>query len=188
MKRHGFITRTYADNFLIAVEFEDKAELVTLTEDIVRGIGEITTIKKEKFRIISSMGIYIVDDDGGSVENMQNRAMMARRLVKNKYDNFYRFYYDDIKNTVIEKKTIMDGILQALALNEFYAYYQPKYDAKTGKMIGGEALIRWIKNEKTFISPAKFIPIAEEVGIYSNPYVGSKVNGNRKVWLFCRYR
>ena len=165
LKRHGFITRTYADNFLIAVEFEDKAELVTLTEDIVRGIGEITTIKKEKFRIISSMGIYIVDDDGGSVENMQNRDMMARRLVKNKYDNFYRFYYDDIKNTVIEKKTIMDGILQALALNEFYAYYQPKYDAQTKKMIGGEALIRWIKNEKTFISPAKFIPIAEEVGI-----------------------
>ena len=111
------------------------------------------------------MGIYIVDDDGGFVENMQNRAMMARRLVKNKYDNFYRFYYDDIKNTVIEKKTIMDGILQALALNEFYAYYQPKYDAQTKKMIGGEALIRWIKNEKTFISPAKFIPIAEEVGI-----------------------
>lgn len=182
--KNGIITRPYADNFLMVVEFKEKKDLVMLMENIVRDIKKITTIKIDKFRIIASMGIYIIEDDEKSIDYMQNCAMMARRIVKDKYDTFYSFYYKGMKDALIEKKKIMDDILQALALKEFQVYYQPKYDAKTQRMVGSEALIRWIKNGKIFISPAKFIPIAEEVGsiIDIDKYIFEMVCRHQSEW------
>lgn len=184
MKRYGFITRTYADNFLMAVEFKDKEEIVDLLEDIIKGTAKIKTIRIEKFRIILSIGVYIIENNDKSIEYMQNCAILARRAVKNRYDIFYSFYYSGVKESIIEKKSIMDGILQALARQEFFVYYQPKYDAVTQKVIGSEALIRWLKDGKIYMSPGKFIPIAEEVGIIMDidKYIFESVCRQQKKW------
>lgn len=182
--KNNFITRTYADNFLMAIEFKDKKDIVNLMEKIIKGISEISTVGIEKFRIIPSMGIYIIENNDKSIEYIQNCAILARRMVKNRYDIFYSFYYNGIKEAIIEKKGIMDGVVQALTRNEFYVYYQPKYDAKTQSVVGSEALIRWVKNGNIFMSPGKFIPIAEEVGIIIDidRYIFENVCKQQKEW------
>ena len=130
------------------------------------------------------MGIYILDDRNETIEEMKNYAMMARRIVKNKYNTFYNFYYDGIKRNIIEKKNILDNISTAIDKREFVPYFQPKYDTKTRKIVSSEALIRWIKPNGEMIPPGKFIPVAEEMGIIAriDDYMFEAICKQQSLW------
>ena len=85
---------------------------------------------------------------------------------------------------IIEKKNMTDSIYQALENKSFIPYFQPKFDAKTKKIVGAEALIRWQKEDGSFVSPAKFIPIVEEVMIIAeiDKYMFEAVCKQQYIW------
>lgn len=162
----GIHTKRYADIFDILVKYTSKADLEKLANKIVQDIMKIDV--GDKFRIIPSIGIYIIEDNSEDIKSILNCATIARNSTKHQYDRYYAFYVNELKANIVEKKYMIDEIARALKDNEFYPDFQAQFDAKTKKLIGAEALIRWIKDDGTFISPLKFISIAEEVGYIVN--------------------
>lgn len=184
LKQNGIFARKYADKYSIMIFFDKKEEITEFVDKVIKDIEQVNIIKREKFRIVPSIGIYILENNDEKIDQIENYAIMASRTIKNRYDVYYSFYYNKLKSIIIEKKNMTDSIYQALENKYFVPYFQPKFDAKTKKIVGAEALIQWQKEDGCFVSPAKFIPIAEEVGIIAeiDKYMFEAVCKQQYIW------
>ena len=90
---------------------------------------------------------------------------MAMYSAKEHGKNIYRFYVPVMDNSTFNKLQIENELRNAVKRNEFLLYYQPQINIRTGQVIGMEALIRWNHPKLGIVSPAIFIPIAEETGL-----------------------
>lgn len=163
-KDRVLFTRKYADKFFIILKFENYTSLLKDVENLINDIKHIEIQNGKSYKVIPSIGIYEIKDFDEDLIDMENCAIMATNLIKNKYDVEYNFYYKNIKEKFIKDKELIDNIYVAIKNNEFYPYYQPKYSVNNKYLIGAEALIRWIRPDGTFVSPAEFIPVAEQYG------------------------
>lgn len=119
-------------------------------------------------RIQIKMGIYQIDDREISVARMCDRAFMACCSVKGIYNRNLAFYDDSLRRRLLTEQKLLDTMVDSLKRKDFRVYLQPKVDIISGRVIGAEALVRWIHPELGFISPSDFIPIFEKNGfIYS---------------------
>ncbi|WP_091530514.1 putative bifunctional diguanylate cyclase/phosphodiesterase [Alkalibacterium subtropicum] len=114
--------------------------------------------------VTASMGISMYPDHGETFEKLFRFADAAMYLAKEGGKNGYRFYNDDLNQKMLRRMRIESDLRKALEEEQFEVYYQPKVELKTKKIIGMEALLRWQHPELGWISPAEFIPIAEENG------------------------
>ncbi len=85
--------------------------------------------------------------------------------AKDEGRNSYQFYTADMTERAFERVLMETNLRRALENEEFIFHYQPQYDAKKGELIGIEALVRWQHPEMGMVSPAQFIPVAEETGL-----------------------
>ena len=92
-------------------------------------------------------------------------ADIAMYQVKNRGKNNHCFYSDELSKNAVERFTLESQLRHALERNQFEMYYQPQISLITGDIIGAEALLRWHHPELGLVSPARFIPIAEETGL-----------------------
>lgn len=115
-------------------------------------------------KIAFAIGIYDIEDKETSVSLMCDRAMMAANTVKGLYMKHYAWYNDTMRNILIEEQELLSSVDHALANGEFEVYLQPKCNMNSGKITGGEALVRWNHPQKGMIPPKDFIPIFEKNG------------------------
>lgn len=129
-------------------------------------------------------GIYDDVDLELPVSQMCDRALMALRTIKHQYGKFIARYDQRMHQQYMKEQRILDNMEEALKDNQFQVYYQPKHDAKTGKLVGAEALVRWIHPVYGFMSPAEFIPLFEKNGFISSVdlFVLKKVCQDLKDW------
>jgi EAL domain-containing protein (putative c-di-GMP-specific phosphodiesterase class I) len=111
------------------------------------------------------MGISIYPDDGKDLETLLRNAEAAMYYAKEKRLNHYRFFTPEMNVQAFDYLMMQNHLRRALERREFQLNYQPQVDLKTGSVVGAEALIRWRHPELGLISPARFIPIAEERGL-----------------------
>ncbi len=142
---------------------------------VINEISKNAPIKGVKIKY----GIYTNIDKTIPVHVACDRASFAKDKIMDSYDCDFAYYTEDMANDRIYKKNIENLFIPALDNNEFIIYYQPKIDITTEKVVGGEALIRWIKHDGTVVSPADFVPIFEHNGQIAklDEYVFSKVCG-----------
>ena len=95
-------------------------------------------------------------------------ALLAINYTKGRYNKNYAFYDDNMHQRLLKERRITDSMEQSLKNGEFKVYLQPKYNIRDKKMVGAEALVRWIHPEWGFMSPAEFIPLFEKNGFISN--------------------
>jgi len=119
---------------------------------------------KELF-ISASIGISMYPGDGKDVDSIIKAADIAMYQVKNMGKNNYCHYTKKHSADVLERFNLENQLRRALDRQQFEVYYQPQVSLQTGKIIGAEALVRWNHPEYGIVSPAKFIPLAEETGI-----------------------
>ena len=163
MKQHnGLIGRLNGDLFAIVVPHQDKIE-----ETLLQEMNEDISNFNLGISIVISFGYYNIDDLSLPINNMCDRAMMAIKKVKNKYNTSYAIYDDELRNQVLEEQLIIDEMDRALENDEFIPYYQPKFNMVTKTYIGYEALMRWISPIRGLIPPSTFIPIFEKNGFIS---------------------
>lgn len=113
-------------------------------------------------------GIYHIQrDDGLSVSAMCDRARLAKEYLRDDYTKLYSIYNESMKEDYLARNAITGTIQEALTNKEFKVYYQPIYDAKTGRIASAEALVRWQKPDGKMLSPGRFIPVLEETGYVS---------------------
>ena len=119
----------------------------------------------EIFYVTASMGIATGPNCGKDLETLLKNADTAMYYAKNTGRNKYEFFTNEMNSESMEKLKIKNDLRNALIKEEFTVFYQPKVSVRSGKIVGMEALIRWISPEEGMISPAKFIPLAEETGL-----------------------
>lgn len=121
--------------------------------------------KETELRLTSSIGISFFPDNGHSPEILIRNSELAMYYAKELGRNNHQFFTESLNEGIAERLSIESSLRLALERNEFLLYYQPQIDIRTNDLIGVEALIRWNHPQKGMISPAKFIPVAEETGM-----------------------
>ena len=158
---NGIIGRNSSDQFCIMYFYDEPEECERILKLFFKNIHENA---KFETMLRPSMGIYIVEDHEEDIHIMLNKARTAHETVKYTEDSIVAYYDVGFRDKKYQRKHMEKKMEEALAANEFVPYFQPKYDAKTGKICGAEALVRWITSEGNIISPAQFIPLAEKNG------------------------
>lgn len=129
--------------------------------------------------IYSTCGIYYIQENDVSVTGMIDRAKLAKGYITDEYLKPYAIFKSDMKDTYVEEMEICSEFEEGIEKQEFQVFYQPVVDAKTGKIVSAEALVRWFHEQKGFISPGQFIPALEKGGYISelDRYMIEKVTG-----------
>lgn len=153
-----------ADNFALCTSYKDSKEL----SDIVLEIKEKIDTFPFAYKVLPSFGIYASPESRPSVSYMKDCATVAMHSIKGKYFATYAFFDEGMRRQMMREKQVENDIISALENNEIVPYIQPKIDMQTGRIVGGEALVRWIHPEKGMIRPGDFIPVLEKNGFIIN--------------------
>lgn len=174
--------RIYADRFIMFWVEEDKQSIRMRLEQMIEDLEGISEILNTP-RIVPIFGIHETFNQE-PVENDYGKAVQAKHLVKGRRDRNYAFYDEIDYDQVLERRSIEDGFEQAITENQFEIWYQPKYDAENGSIVGAEALVRWRRADGTLLPPIKFIPVFEKNGMISrlDEYVFRAVCAQQKRW------
>ncbi|MDP2155334.1 MAG: GGDEF domain-containing phosphodiesterase, partial [Sulfuricella sp.] len=113
----------------------------------------------------ASVGITLYPTDGEAREGLIQNAEVAMYRAKEHGDSAYQFFTGDMNVRAFERLAMENSLRKALERGELLLYYQPQVDLETGKISGMEALLRWQHPELGMVSPAQFIPLAEETGL-----------------------
>lgn len=166
LKNKDIIARYGGDEFVVTLtNIAYTREAAIFVEELIQVIEAPMSIEGHEIFISASIGISLYPLDGMSTEELISRANKARAYSKQKGPHGYAFYIDELD---IDSKRVLlldAEIRKAIENREFTLYYQPKVCVNTNEIIGVEALVRWQNDKLGFVSPAEFIPYAEETGL-----------------------
>ena len=135
-------------------------------------------------RVNTKFGVYENVKHNRSVISTCDKAHVALNSIKHHYEKALAYYDDSLRRELEMHRKIESSMHQALKEEQFKVYYQPKHDAVSGKLVGAEALIRWVHPEYGFMSPGDFIPLFEKNGfvVQTDFYVWKRSCMNLKKW------
>jgi len=158
------VARIGADNFaLVGIKSND--DFVTkLSDQILDMLSRPFNIDGKDFNVSSRLGIAIYPTDADNAETLFKNAESALKQAKLLKISF-SYYSPELNERVAEKIELENMLKHALEDNQFVMHYQPKVDLITGKIVGAEALIRWMHPQRGMVPPIEFITLAEETGL-----------------------
>lgn len=160
------IARLGGDEFTILLtEISEVKDAARVARRILDLFNDPFIIQSHEVFITTSIGISVYPYDGMAVDTLLKHADTAMYHAKDQGKNNYQFYRESMNITTLERLDLENRLRKALEKKEFMLHYQPLYDTKTRKIIGMEALVRWIDPDKGMIFPMMFIPAAEETGL-----------------------
>ncbi|PCJ49912.1 MAG: hypothetical protein COA74_03715 [Gammaproteobacteria bacterium] len=160
------VARLGGDEFVIILEnIHNVDEVGACADKIIRRMQKSIEISGTVLKTSPSIGIGIYPNDGLDRETLIKNSDIAMYSAKQNGRNNYQFFTADMTSSAVEKLNIQNKLIEAIDKNQLELYYQPKVYSDTGELTGFEALIRWIHPEDGMISPAAFIPVAEESGL-----------------------
>ena len=149
--------------FIMAITAIDDSILVA--EKVLKTVNRALKINDHTVTLTASIGITLYPDDGRDMSILLQRSESAMRHVKGNGGNNFQFFAAEMDQRARARIDLENRLRRALKNGEFVLYYQPKVDIKSSRIVGAEALIRWIDPQKGMISPLDFIPVAEESGL-----------------------
>lgn len=159
---HGSAYRLGGDEFAAFLCIEDTKQLASYLDELQYLYRKAFVIGNSKIHISLSIGVAFYPEDGHTLEEVLKCADMALNDAKKSGRNRYSIYDKRMDEAVKDRLLIEKYLHQALEGQEFEVYYQPQLMVHSGKISGFEALIRWNSPELGFVSPNRFIGIAEE--------------------------
>ncbi len=160
------LSRQGGDEFLIVLgEMPNLDAIRGIAEKILALMLETFSIEENELSISLSIGIAVYPEDGNDYDTLLKKADTAMYQSKIAGRNTYRFYVEQMNIDAIEHLQIRNNLRKGMERQEFVLHYQPQIDLSSDTVIGAEALVRWNHPELGMISPARFIPLAEESGM-----------------------
>lgn len=160
------LSRMGGDEFvLVAENIESEDDAVSLANKLIESLASSFSIDRNNVFSGASIGISVFPTDGTDIDTLMKKADMAMYQSKELGKGRFSFFSSELERKLKNKLTIETQLRAAILKNEFALYYQPQVDARTHKMVGVEALIRWNHPEKGLLPPADFISVAEEDGL-----------------------
>ena len=154
------------DEFTIFLSrLNDPNEAMLVAERVIRSFS--TPFQLEQFEVVitPSIGISMFPNDGENAETLLKNADTAMYFAKQSGRCCYKFYQDSMNAKAAARLQLEQDLRQALKNDEIVPFYQPQICAQSGRIVGVEALVRWLPAQGGIIPPDEFIPIAEETGL-----------------------
>lgn len=166
VRQSDSVFRYGSDEFvLLLADIHHPQQTTGIAEKLLAALKAPRCIAGHDLSVTASLGISIFPDDGEEAITLIKKAETAMRNVKVIGPDDFCFFADDLNQRAREHQSIESGIRLALDRKEFVLHYQPKFNLKTGQIVGAEALIRWFKPGHGWVYPSEFIPVAEDCGL-----------------------
>lgn len=166
VRKQDTIARTGGDEFVVLLtDLNEVANGALVARKIVDVLSQPYQLGESVIYTSCSIGISLYPVDGTNPELLMKHADVALYDAKAKGRAGFSFYNADMNACTIERLDLERRLHKAIDQNEFVLYYQPKIDTTHGRLVGAEALIRWVDPSRGLVSPLDFIPIAEESGL-----------------------
>jgi diguanylate cyclase (GGDEF)-like protein len=163
---NDLVARLGGDEFaIVKAATRDQAELTALAESILKSLRTPVDCKGQEIPTDASIGIAIAPDHGANLDDLLKCADLAMYAAKTEGRRTFRFYVPEYNAKATQRRELELDLRQALIHGEFEVHYQPLVDLAANVVTGCEALLRWRHPERGMVSPAEFIPVAEETGL-----------------------
>nr|WP_246480842.1 EAL domain-containing protein [Motiliproteus sediminis] len=160
LSRHG------GDEFVVLLEdLADGGQVERMAEKILAELSRPFVIDAMDLVVTASIGVVLAPRDGLDYPNLMRNADIAMYKAKSEGKNNFDFFTPEMNVEAHRHLELDRGLRQALANRELSLQYQPIWDVEGDRVLGSEALLRWHSPELGFVSPAEFIPLAENTGI-----------------------
>jgi diguanylate cyclase (GGDEF)-like protein len=166
VRASDLVARLGGDEFVLLFEdFASAAEVSELASKVLGAFQSTFVIEGHELALSASIGICTYPQDGRDAQTLLSNADIAMYRAKEQGRNRHCFYHAELDEISQERLVLEAGLRHALERGEIEVHYQPKIEFRTGGVTGVEALIRWRHPQMGLLSPDKFVPLAEELGI-----------------------
>ncbi len=160
------LARWGGDEFVLLLPgLQDSETAVTVAQRCLSALKEPFAIDGQALHITASVGISVSPDASAEAETLLKNADTAMYKAKARGGDCFIMYSAEMSAGARSRLSMENALFHAIDRNELLLHYQPLISAKTGRLVGAEALIRWQHPEHGLVSPGQFIPIAEETGL-----------------------
>ncbi|WP_173081607.1 putative bifunctional diguanylate cyclase/phosphodiesterase [Fundidesulfovibrio magnetotacticus] len=166
MRQADTLSRFGGDSFYLLLDaLRDPEDAAHVAGRALACLSDPMTVRGEEIYISASVGITISPADGHDPSQLVRNAELAMYRAKDAGRNNFAFFTEDLGERVMGALRLENDLRKALARKDFVLHYQPRVDMLTGQITGMEALVRWSQPDGGLVSPADFIPLAEETGL-----------------------
>jgi len=160
------VARLGGDEFVVILpDIHSPEAAAHVAQNIINTLRNPYRLRENSVNIGASIGISIYPNNGQKVDILVKQADLALYKAKDLGKNNYQFFSQDLQEAILIQAELEKELRKAIIEEQFTLYYQPKIDLATKKIVGMEALVRWIHPEKGLVLPEDFIPFAEESGL-----------------------
>lgn len=166
LREGDMLARMGGDEFIVALPDIGSAEdAVRSARRVLKAFSGAFDLEGHEAFITTSIGISLYPEHGGDVETLVKNADTAMYRAKELGRNGY-YVYDQALNTVTaERMALENSLRRAIERGEFVTYYQPRVEIQSGRIVGAEALVRWLSPDMGLMMPDQFLPLAEDTGL-----------------------
>jgi diguanylate cyclase (GGDEF)-like protein/PAS domain S-box-containing protein len=185
LREHDTVCRLGGDEFVLLCPNLDAAGATQVANEVLASTSRGYLINQQELAITFSIGIALYPADGDSFETLAMCADTAMYSAKQAGRNAYRFFTADMQTQSSRTLQLENGLRRALELEQLHLVYQPQVSLQDGRVVGAEALLRWQHPTLGTVSPAEFIPIAEDSGLILpiGEWVLRTATRQMRVWL-----
>ena len=160
------VSRQGGDEFVVLLsEIERPEDAAISARRMLQEVTQAHSIDHHDLHVTASIGVSVYPDDGLDAETLIKNADTAMYQAKENGRQSYQFFKPAMNVRAVERQSIEESLRRALERQEFALHYQPKINLRTGEITGAEALLRWTHPIRGPVSPAQFIPVAEDCGL-----------------------
>ncbi len=185
LREDELFARVANDNFAVLLRYDKDDDIVKRLIRFRKKLANYSMNPQTPYKLTFSCGVYRIPDYATDFDIMHNKASFAKNLIKESISSSYAFYDDEMRNKIVWHNELEREMNKALTKKQFSVYLQPKYSLSNSKIVGAEALVRWVHPEKGLIPPNEFIPLFEKNGFIAklDLYIFETVCQKIKEWI-----
>ncbi len=162
----GTVARLGGDEFIVSLADIGRGEdAAKVARRVLESLQRPFRIADQEVFVSASIGISLFPQDGNDVESLLRNADTAMYHAKDSDRSNFQFYNQSMNASAFQRLSLENSLRKALERDEFILHFQPVLDARTGAVVGAEALLRWKHPDMGLVPPGDFIPLAEETGL-----------------------